>query len=531
MLLGLIAAVTLALGLSELRYGLPAVLHSDFVQARQAVELLRTGSIVDFTIYPATLALGYATCDVVAFGVGNLLGWSGYASWEEFLRHLARLEVHHAIGRAFGALAAALLGLAVYRLARVRFDRRVALLAAAIASFCPLQTLYAHQVRPHVPVITLLVMFALPMLRIAQRPGTRRALTAGLAAGLVNGVFQVGMPMLATTLLLLAIFVRPLRAQFTQGLAATAGFVFAWQGLTWTLQGLGLIVKGGGSGLMGQTLESGLGFGVHDVFDDLGRFPEVWAQWFTTDPLRAVAVIAFLGLCLARKRRWRDALLYGAFPLVTLASIVLVMGARPRYAMYATPFLAVLAASAVMASRRRTLRVVLAALLVLVPLATSVRMDRLLARGDTRISVLQALSNLEQPGLSSAIQADLAPSGIPLPPRAKLFPPRGRYARWMRGKGTPAETLAAIAPDVFVREFGAGGPLVLGVGELRRAGFVRIGLVGSKTSFQPDEPARIWPDIWLAARPGPAVEVWARRNVAATALAALPESLFSRTAD
>jgi hypothetical protein len=68
----------------NLRYGLPVVLHSDFIQANQAVALLNTGSFLDTTNYPPTLVFAYTASDLLAYGVGHVAGWDGYADWTRF---------------------------------------------------------------------------------------------------------------------------------------------------------------------------------------------------------------------------------------------------------------------------------------------------------------------------------------------------------------------------------------------------------------------------------------------------------------
>jgi hypothetical protein len=529
--LGLITVVVLTLGLWNLRYGLPVVLHSDFIQAKQAVALLNTGSFLDTTNYPPTLVFAYTASDLLAYGVGHVAGWDGYADWTRFLAHLSQRSVHHAIGRVFGAVMAALLCIAVYRLARVRFDRRVSVLAAAIAGVCPLQTLHAHQIRPHIAVLTVLVFLAPAVLRLAQRPSVRGALTAGLAAGLVNSVFQVGLPLLVVALGFVLLYARPFRAMLVQGLCVLGGFVVGWQAIMLGMHSTGMLAPGKTSYMTAQTFWSAREFGLESLMAGVGRVPEQWWQWILTEPLRALAVVLFLALCLAGARSWRDALLYGAFPLVVLLVLALLQGVHVRYAMYATPFLAVLAASSVCAARKPAWRVVFVVLLLAAPLSTSMRINRLLGLGDTRLSLLDALPDIANAGLRVTITANLAPSGASVAKRVQRFPPRGDFRPWLNGDETPKQTFLAAAPDVFARQLRANKTWEIGPKRLRQLGYERAGQVGADGILELDAPRRLLPDVWQITRPGPAVEVWARAALVNRVRALLPADMRVRPVD
>ncbi|HZM00828.1 MAG TPA: glycosyltransferase family 39 protein, partial [Planctomycetota bacterium] len=349
-LVAAIALVTLALSLWELRADLPAVLHSDFVQAGQALDFLRTGSVEDRAVYPLPLVYLYAATFLAAYGAGSLLGWPNYADWETFLRHLARPEVHHAIGRSFGALCAALLAVGVYRLARVRFDRSVAVLAAAAAAFSPLQTLYAHQFRPHVPVITVVILLAPAVLRAALAPGLRTGLLSGLAAGVACAVFQAGIPVAAAAVALAVLLVRPARVMASTLLGIGLGVAAGWIGLTLLCTHTGLLAEGTeAGGLLLRGHRGGLGYGSSGLLSQLGHVTLAPPLWLAAETACALGFLGFVWLCLRGRRSWRDLALYGVPAAVIVSAIVFIQLPRVRYTMYATPFLAPLAASAVLA--------------------------------------------------------------------------------------------------------------------------------------------------------------------------------------
>lgn len=511
-----IALVTLGLNLWELRADLPAVLHSDFVQIGQALDFVRTGHVEDSAVYPLPIVYLYAGAFLLLYGAGHVLGWGHYVDWPTFLQHLGRPEVHHAVGRAVGAVCASLLAVGVYRLARVRFDRTVAVLASAVAAFSPLLTIYAHQVRPHVPVIALVVLAGPAVLRAALQPGFRTGLLSGVGAGLAAATFQVGLPYAAAAVALAALFARPLRVLARTLAGAAAGVAIGWVGLSWLTTRTGLLAAGTEpGGLLMRGKAGGLGYGVTDFFGQLGRFTLIGPLWLAAEPLCALGFVGFVALCVLKRRSWRDVVLYGVPAAAILAGIGLVHMARPRYTMYATPFLAPLAASAVLAIPAaprswRVLRWAAAALLVLVPLASSIRSDLLLSRSDTRIATHDALAPLAQAGLRVVVQADILPAVVGVPPGVTLFPPNADYRNWMSKKESPPQTLLRLKPDVFLRSAGATN---VSEQELQIMGFLPAVELGVATTFVPDDPMWVLPELWRAVRPGPQVLCMARKEL------------------
>ena len=514
-LVALIALVTLGLGLWELRADLPAVLHSDFVQAKQALDFVRTGRVQDEAVYPLPLVYVYAGAFAATYGVGHVLGWGHYADWPTFVQHVSRPEVHHAIGRAVGAVCAALLAVGAYRLARVRFDRSVAVLAAAVAGFSPLLTIYAHQFRPHLPVIALIVLVAPAVLRAAIAPSLRAGVLSGLGGGVASATFQVGLPFAASAFALAVLLVRPVKLMARTLAGIGLGFAAGWVGLSLLATRTGLLVEGTeAGGLILRKQGGGLGYGVNDFFGNLSRFTLIGPLWLAAEPLCALAFVGFVALCVSRRRSWRDVILYGTPAAAILAGIGLVHMARPRYTMYATPFLAPLAASAVLAIPRLPAlglwaRRLAAALLVLVPLASSIRSDLLLSRSDTRMATHAALPALQQSGLRVVVQADILPAVVGVPPGVSLFPPNADYRDWMTKKETPRRTLMRLQPDVFVR--GAGARHVTDF-DLQHLGLVPAHVFGAETIFVPDDPMWVLPELWRADRPGPRIVCMARKE-------------------
>jgi hypothetical protein len=208
-----------------------------------------------------------------------------------------------------------------------------------------------------------------------------------------------------------------------------------------------------------------------------------------------------------------------------LVGMCLVHVARPRYTMYATPFLAPLAASACLAPRRPLVRGVLAGLLVLVPLATSIRHDLLLMRPDTRLILSDLASSLSGAGLSVSVESSLMPTFARRPPGVSTFPPDMDYRAWLRGEATPRQTFVSVQPDVFVRRRDAGGRMTISPIQLAELGYTLAAPLGAACSFVPDDPEHVLPELWLADRPGPAVDFWIRTELVSPLRAAFPAVL------
>jgi len=159
---------------------------------------------------------------------------------------------------------------------------------------------------------------------------------------------------------------------------------------------------------------------------------------------------------------------------------------------------------------RRPVRVAAAALLVVSPLAASIRYDWLLGAGDTRLQLAAAIRGLEHPGGKALVEDRLLPRGVPSPPGVGRFPANGDFLPWMRGETTRRETFEAIGPVLFVREPVAGNrlePEVVTRAGLRLVGLLEPGALGDSDLPDPTEAMAI--DVWRARCSGPVIEIWA----------------------
>jgi hypothetical protein len=319
--------------------------------------------------------------------------------WPAFVEHFTHPGVHHEVLRLFTVGTGCLLVPAVYRLARTRFSRGVALLAAAAIAVDPVHLLSSMQVRPHVPAVTLIALAAVPLLRLAGRggagatpaqppaAGTRPsalALRAGIGFGLASAVFQVGLLACAWAAALIALRVRPVGHRVRALVALGLGFGLTLGALTFAAGRSDVARPLPGSHVLDDTATLSLparmlSWGMAE------RFPQAARAWLEAGPMLAVGLLAFVVACALRRRHPADLLSFLSFPLLELLFMGLLLGAHVRYLLAAAPFLAVLAAAGALAPRRAALRATLAGLLVLVPLVASLRTLALLSTSDTRV--------------------------------------------------------------------------------------------------------------------------------------------------
>lgn len=524
-----LTALALVLRLSHLGDGLPFPFHSDSFQIEQAASLLRHGWFVDSNNYPHGLVYVYAAVAWLAFAAGQLVGAGG--DWSGFVERFADPAVHQLVGRAVSVAAGALLVPAVYRLARVRFSRGVALLAAAAIALDPAQVLTAHQTRPHVPVVLLLVLAATPVLRLLvarESRGTRTALAepasggarlaaaAGVALGLAASIFHLGLVALMWAGLLVALRLRPPRRAVTALAGMLLGFLLVWGALGW-LMGRPDVARPlpGRDALAPQTL-----LGVVSNMREWAqpaRVPGAALNWIASSPALFAGAALFALAALRRRALRENLLLYGSFPLVVFVVMATFVGSHARYALAATPFLAVLAAAACLTLGPAWWRALAGSLLLLLPLAGTTLYLRLLTHVDSRLSVALLLPELTAAGASVALQDRLVVDRSVLGPKAREFPPHDSLDGLALGDApgfAPRLALRDSGANLYLRATGSQwsrGPLA--PVDLETLGFRLYGQLRGGTSSTidlPDLPDRFASQLLHATRPGPTIEVWAK---------------------
>jgi hypothetical protein len=523
-----ITLVALGLRLWRLDVGLPHVLHSDRVQVELAAELLADGSFVNRSSYPATHVYVYAAVDLVAYALGRAGLVGGIDGWPSFLVRLGDVAFRHTVARAYTALAGALLPLAVYLLARASFGRPTALVAAGIAAFDPLHVALSHQARIHVPGITLLVFAAAIVARRLASPPARGGAgsragdgaVAGACCGATAAVFQLGYVLLAATLAWLAARVRPARAAALCAAAALACFAAVV-----ALVSLAGHVAGVERGSVGHVpADSVLTLGIPSAtlgFHPVARMPRLLAGWVMAEPLRASFVLLYVVQVLRRRRAW-DAAALGLLYAVALVVVAGTNYTHPRYALSATPFLAVPAAVVACGQRGGRSRAAAAALLLLAPLATSLRYDALLGAPHTGERAHAIVARAAEAGLRVAVQDHLMLRGVQTPPGVGAFPPGRSFRDWTTGRERPLDTLRRMDPDLLL----LGPPELGGVhqpsGEqLEALGYRRAQTLSSSPAVSPSLPDATKAmafDVWRARGLGPTITFWARDDEAAATL-------------
>jgi hypothetical protein len=557
--LALLVAVNLALGSWRLQHGLPHVFHADWQQIAQSASLLKNGWYANNSWYPPALVLVYAAAARAVFawesvGLPAITPHAAGGGWPAFVDRFQDATLQHAVGRAVSVLAGGLLVVAAYRLARVRFSRGVSLLAAAAVAVDPVLVITEHQVRPHVPMAAALVLAAPLVLRLVERAAAaveppRRlllaAVGAGVAAGLAASMLQVGILLAAAGAALLVLLVRPLRravalsAALGLGSLATAGAVTALVGATGIVRRV----------LVNAPLEdtSTLALPGNMLALDLWRrFPESVGDWLASAPAVFAGVLVFAVLCWRGRAQRRDLLLYGTYPLIVLLVMQTVFGGQVRYLLTVAPFLAPLAAAAFLELRPRGLGVALAPLLVLLPLAGSLRYDALLRTTNTRVgldALLAAVNDSESLARESAAPLAIAATDRvvlnagALPPGVVVLPTYDEPSRRGQGAVTARKALRDSGAVVYARVPGLGfalGPL--DASALEQLGFslygtIRAGPAGRQVL--PDVPDHVTTHLWAATRTGPPVELWVAGEAARERLrrVALPEQLDAWTSD
>jgi len=520
--LGLLVVAGFALRVDQFRFALPHVLYSDYIQVPQAAQFLRDGFFVERSSYPATHTWAYVVADLVTYGVDRVLGLGHWPDWNAFVRELQSEKLQHTIARAYTAGIGSLLALGVYLMARVRFPRGTALLAAAIAAVSPALVIYSHQARIHVPGITLLAFAAVPMLHLlllppAPRGAWKLALLTGLAIGIVASVFQLGFVLLLCCGLAMACLVRPWPRLLRDSAVILGGFALAFLALSNASRWPGIVGDAPGDSM----LKDAATLGIPASFLRMGfahHFPRFVSGFVLSEPVSAAAAVLFAWACWRGRHRWRDAIAFGSYPVVLL----LLLGTNyenVRYSMSAVVFTAVFAAAGALSLRGRVPRAALAALLVVAPLASSVRFDLLLRRTDTRLAVDSLLCEMRGDNASIAVESALALDPSKLPKAVSEYPPRGDFKPWTTQGVPPRTTLSELHPSLFVRRRGEMGMGFLRDGVLEAMGFWRCAIVdtgATGSTCLPDAPQALCLDIWRARRPGPSIEFWARTPESAT---------------
>jgi len=444
--LGALLAAALGLRLWSIDHGLPSVFNPDeelhFVPI--AVDMFRGSFNPGYFENPPALTYVLHLVFRLRFAQGFPLGGTGFA--REFL---ADPESAFLTARVTVALiGTAVVGLTYWAAARFH-DRRVGLVAAALMAFAFLPAYYSKQALNDVVTLAPVCVALVGCLLVAERGALGHWVLAGAAIGAATATKYTAGAMLAT--LGLAALLRLTAPAPGGGTAARgreargrdpfgrvvaglacAGGAFALAFLILNPFAL-LDAREFASEVVGQGGQAGAvaKLGQTEV---PGWLYYLWTLTWGLGWLPAVAL--FAGALLAARADWRRTALLAVFPLL----LFLFLGAQARYfgrwLLPAYPALVILAAYATVRladalgartpARRTAVVVALGALLVLQGLASTVRVNAVLARADTRALAREWLDARALPGtrlvLEPFVPADYLAAG----------PSNGpdRYERW-----------------------------------------------------------------------------------------------------
>ncbi len=413
--LAVITAVALALRVSGVQYGLPAVYNPDEVAIMARALSFAKGTLNPHNFLYPTLYF------YVLFGwVGSYLGVVWLAGGVSTVAELQALYFTnptgiYTAGRLLGVACGTAAVVAVYHLGQRLFDRRIGIAAAIFLAVAPLAVRDSHYVKHDVPATLAVVLALIAIVRIwplTPRPGRMRndVVVAAAACGVA---FSTHYYCIFLALPLLWAIIQRWRTDGWHVVfrhAATAGIIsavvffalspfllvepiVAWQDITANRQ---IVVD--------RAVESG-------AFAPARRYAEM--LW--TDSMgRAVISLALAGAAWMFATASARAILLGLFPLGFLAFIVNTAPAS-RYLNPVLPFIAILAAWTITALADR-LRAPRAALWVVVaaiaasPLSASVRTDAFFRMDDTRTLAQRYIESHVPAGTTILIQ----PYSVPL---------------------------------------------------------------------------------------------------------------------
>lgn len=413
---GAIALGALALRVTALDFGLPAVYNPDEVAIMSRALAFAKGDLNPHNfVYPTFYFY-------VLFGwIGGLFGWQwltgAVASAAEFqARFFVDPTSIYFAGRLLSAIAGAATVAVVAQLGRTVFDRATGLVAAAFLAVAPLAVQDAHYVKHDVPV-TLVITTALWLMARCWReadaghPPSRFALVwAAAATGVAWSMHYyavfVGIPLVLTAW----------ASRGSRGLSAAvrtaAGLIVIAAGVFFALSPFLLVdpatalrdIVANRQIVVDRAVQSG-------YFGHLGEYISLLAR-----PGLSLGIWAFAlsGAFQLAWQRPRTAALLLSFPVVFLLFIANTVPAS-RYLNPILPVMTVVSAYLVVElaarySRQRTVLIVCSAVFVMIALRQSVTLVRFFGQPDTRTLAREVIEREVPAGSTVLVQ----PYSVPL---------------------------------------------------------------------------------------------------------------------
>jgi hypothetical protein len=389
---GLVAifAGALALRLTALGYGLPAVYNADEVAIMSRALAFAKGDLNPHNfVYPTFYFYALFAWVGLAFVWQRLTGTIGSAA-EFQSRFFVDPSSVYLAGRALSAVAGAMTTAATALLARTLFDRATGLVAAVLLAVVPLAVQDARYVKHDVPVTFVITAALWLMARCwaSTLQGREVSRTALILPALVTGVAwstHYYAVFLGVTLVLTAWDAR--RSAGIAVVARTAVAMAAIAGVVFFLLSPFILVEPG-TALRDIVANRQI---VVDRAADQGLFGNLlrYLQLLVTPGVSLpVAAFAAAGVVLLARRQPRVAVLLLSFPVSFVLFIANTVPAS-RYLNPVLPVVALFAAHAVVAGSRTYARpariaTALTAVLVVAAASRSVELVRFFAQPDTR---------------------------------------------------------------------------------------------------------------------------------------------------
>lgn len=304
------------------------------------------------------------------------------------------------IARAIIALFGVLGVYLAYRIGGRVGGSRAAWMAALLVATSFLLVHLGKSARPWVPMTTLVLLTADRSLAWLRRPGWKRMLSMGAAAGLSLACHQAGG--LAVLLVGSAVVAR-LRTAPGKAVLAAVGSALAFL-LVALFVGFPYLMRGESAdvGVDAVGGENAVNFGGQGMaFDQFGvdRFKETFLGFLTAEP--AILALLLLSLLVARPRFKRPGMgwVLLVYPVVVVGLFLFYKGTHVRYLSPAVPLLAIVAATGASRvwDRSGWLRVVIV-LILLFPLVQVTRLALVMREVDTRTEFLATIARLVPPG-------------------------------------------------------------------------------------------------------------------------------------
>jgi hypothetical protein len=413
--LGAVCILALALRLSAIGYGLPAVFNPDETPIlNRALAFAKGDPNPHNFLYPSLYFYALFLWESAFFLVGRVLGvFDSLAAFQqEFFTNPSRLFL---AGRAMSAVCGTATVAALYYFGRRLYGNATGLAAAAFLAVAPIAVRDAHYIKLDVPVTLMVVLAHVVFARIVVDPAAAARMKTWLLAGFLAGLavsthYYVAFIAVSLAGVAVADLTRSRRWQESArlltagGAAAAVGFFVGTPFLLFEPQ----IATRDITAVREIDVDRAL---VSGAFSAVGPY----ARILLTDAVGwPVCLAAAVGGVWAIVTDWRRGLLLVSFTLAFLAFVANTVP-QSRYLNVVLPFMALAAAFTIVGVTQRLGRVGPFATAAVIALAAapgllgSIRTDRFFKQADTRALARDFIEERIPAGASFLVQPYSAP--------------------------------------------------------------------------------------------------------------------------